>query len=222
MVHAIERPHPDAKRIAGYAVAITFNALLLMLILTPVQVPQGFRLPQAPQASIRWYAPDKPVPPPVVPILPPRADPQPPRIAAERAPQPQPPVPVLVDAGSVAPPIASNAVEQPTVDIPAIAAPDPAPVAGVRQQYLRAPPPAYPRAAARAGVEGTVLLQVLVGVDGRPLQVDVRQGSGDRRLDASAREQVLRHWRFRPAMREGRAVQAIGLVPVAFNLGQAR
>ena len=63
---------------------------------------------------------------------------------------------------------------------------------------------------------------MLVGVDGRPLQVDVRQGSGDRRLDAAAREQVLRHWRFRPAMREGRAVQAIGLVPIAFNLGQAR
>jgi protein TonB len=33
-----------------------------------------------------------------------------------------------------------------------------------------------------------------------------------------AREQVLAHWRFRPAMHGGRAVQAIGLVPVNFRL----
>ena len=73
-----------------------------------------------------------------------------------------------------------------------------------------------------AAIAASVVLQVLVGVDGRPLQVDVRQGSGDRRLDAAAREQVLRHWRFKPAMRDGHAVQAIGLVPIAFDLGQPR
>jgi protein TonB len=46
----------------------------------------------------------------------------------------------------------------------------------------------------------------------------VRQGSGHRQLDDAAREQVLAHWRFRPAMRDGRAIQAIGLVPVNFKL----
>jgi periplasmic protein TonB len=70
----------------------------------------------------------------------------------------------------------------------------------------------------REGVQGTVLLQVLVDVDGRPLQVDVQRSSGDRRLDVAARRQVLDHWRFRPAMKNGHAVQAIGLVPVAFSL----
>jgi protein TonB len=29
---------------------------------------------------------------------------------------------------------------------------------------------------------------------------------------------VLAHWRFRPAMRDGHAIQAIGLVPVNFML----
>ena len=54
-----------------------------------------------------------------------------------------------------------------------------------------------------------------IEVNGR---VAVREGSGDRRLDAAARDQVLAHWRFRPAMRDGRAVQAIGLVPINFRL----
>jgi protein TonB len=66
--------------------------------------------------------------------------------------------------------------------------------------------------------EGTVLLEVLVDVDGRPLRVDVRRSSGHRQLDDAAREQVLARWRFRPAMRDGRAIQAIGLVPVNFML----
>lgn len=43
MVHALEHPHPDGTRIAGYSIAIAFNALLLMLILVPMQGPQGLR-----------------------------------------------------------------------------------------------------------------------------------------------------------------------------------
>ncbi|MEO6138117.1 MAG: energy transducer TonB [Luteimonas sp.] len=95
---------------------------------------------------------------------------------------------------------------------------DSTPLPGVRLEYADAPAPAYPLDALRDGVQGTVLLQVLVDVDGRPLQVDVQRSSGDRRLDIAARKQVLMHWRFRPAMKDGHAVQAIGLVPIAFNL----
>jgi protein TonB len=88
----------------------------------------------------------------------------------------------------------------------------------VTLEYADAPAPAYPRDALRDGVEGVVMLQVLVDVDGRPLSVDVQRSSGDRRLDNAARKQVLQHWRFRAAMKDGRAVQAVGLVPIAFNL----
>ncbi len=41
---------------------------------------------------------------------------------------------------------------------------------------------------------------------------------GYRELDEAARRHVLRRWRFQPAMRDGRAVQAIGLVPIEFSL----
>src|SRR3546814_5623365 len=92
-------------------------------------------------------------------------------------------------------------------------APPAGPVAGVRLQYADAPSPPYPRAALRAGLQGTVMLQVLVDVDGRPLQVDVEHSSGHRVLDNAARRYVLQNWTFRPAMRGGRPVQAVGLVP---------
>jgi protein TonB len=88
----------------------------------------------------------------------------------------------------------------------------------IQLEYLSAPAPKYPRGALMRQIEGTVLLQVLVGIDGRPLDVTVSQSSGNRELDEAARSQILKHWSFRPAMKNGQAVQAIGLVPVAFNL----
>ncbi|MDB6163748.1 MAG: TonB family protein, partial [Xanthomonadaceae bacterium] len=96
--------------------------------------------------------------------------------------------------------------------------PQTGPVSSVRLEYDVATRPDYPRDALREGVQGTVMLRILVDVDGRPLQVDIQNSSGDRRLDIAARKQVLQHWRFRPAMKDGRPVQAIGLVPIAFNL----
>src|SRR3546814_16490860 len=73
-------------------------------------------------------------------------------------------------------------------------APPAGPVAGVRLQYADAPSPPYPRAALRAGLQGTVMLQVLVDVDGRPLQVDVEHSRGYRVLDNAPRRYVLQHW----------------------------
>lgn len=215
MAHAIEHPRPDGKRIAGYCIAIGFNALLLMLILVPMQGPPTLR-PDEPAPQIIWY-PLAQVRPPEVPVVPPEPEPQPPRVQPERSAVVQPPAPVVVDQGELAPP-AVEPLDTAEIAPPTVAPPRTGPLPGVRLEYLQAPPPEYPRASARMRSEGIVLLQVLVGVDGRPLEVEIREGSGDRRLDAAAREQVLRHWRFRPAMQDGHAVQAIGLVPIEFKL----
>ena len=211
--------HPDANRVAGYTVAIGFNALLLMLLLVPMQGAPGWIRPSDEVPKITWYMPDPvPVAPPPrpVPVVQPQPRVQPPvdRLAPVAPPMPAvEPAAVLVENGSeLAPPVPAPVAGP--VDI----APPTAPIAGVRLEYLDAPAPDYPRASARAGFEGTVLLEVLVGTDGLPLQVTVRDSSGHRRLDAAARDQVLQRWRFRPAMRNGRAVQAIGLVPVNFWL----
>jgi protein TonB len=209
------RPHPDGNRIAGYAVAITVNAALLMLLLVPLRAPPPLHMPDVIQ-PIRWILRETPPPQPARPVTIEKPRPQAPSTAAPRRVEspPAPQTAVLSEQGGLAPDVPDVPVAP---DAPIIAAPA-APLPGVRLEYAQAPAPTYPRAALRAGVEGTVLLQVLVDVDGRPLQVDVSRSSGDRRLDFAAREQVLRHWRFRPAMRDGHAVQAIGLVPINFNL----
>lgn len=79
------------------------------------------------------------------------------------------------------------------------------------------PPPAYPAAARRRGLEGIVLLEVLVDPAGRPAEVRVVQSSGHELLDHSALKSVGK-WRFRPATRAGRPQQMWVQVPVRFRL----
>lgn len=208
--------HPDGKRIAGMAAAIVLNAALLMLLLVPMRAPPPVRLPDR-DPDLTWVLPKTEIPPPpVVPVEQHRVPESHPAIA--RPSQTTPPIaPVLVDHD----PMQSQADDHPQL-VPPVqpehVIDDGQPLPGVRLEYAEAPAPAYPRDALREGIEGTVLLQVLVGVDGVPLRVDVQRSSGDRRLDLAARKQVLEHWRFRPAMKDGRAMQAIGLVPIDFHL----
>jgi protein TonB len=92
------------------------------------------------------------------------------------------------------------------------------PLVGAHLEYAIAPPPPYPVDAIRNALTGTVMLRVLVDVDGKPIDVRIERSSGHRVLDAAARKHVLAKWRFRPAMQDGRTVQAIGLIPVDFHL----
>ncbi|HJW45766.1 MAG TPA: energy transducer TonB, partial [Lysobacter sp.] len=91
------------------------------------------------------------------------------------------------------------------------------PLVGAHLEYEIAPPPPYPVYAIRNSLTGTVMLRVLVDVDGKPIDVRIERSSGHRVLDVAARKHVLAKWRFRPAMQDGRTVQAIGLIPVDFH-----
>jgi protein TonB len=163
-----------------------------------------------------------PVAPPrvVVPVDPPKPLPRPPAAVApaRTTPTPSPVVPVVVEDGVLPVTVELPAVTPVQAPADASIAPVPPGPAAMRLEYASAPPPPYPRPDLRAGHEGTVILQVVVGVDGRPLEVSVAESSGHRGLDAAARRHVLSAWLFRPAMRDGRAVEAIGLVPVSFSL----
>lgn len=220
MVHSIrptERPHLEPNRIAGLAAAITINTALLMLLLVPLSAPPLMPMPTITQV-LHWVEarPKPPIPPVPVPIThtPPVAHATP--VHTKAATPPTDEAPVITDTRSAMTIDTDASTEPPTSTTEDVSQPLP----GVRLEYDRAPAPAYPRDALREGVQGTVMLQVLVDVDGRPLRVDVQHSSGDRRLDTAARRQVLEHWHFRPAMKDGRAMQAIGLVPISFNLGR--
>jgi protein TonB len=85
--------------------------------------------------------------------------------------------------------------------------------------YRQRNPPKYPPQAVRQRHEGTVVLLVLVGVDGAPKDIKVDQSSGFRELDKAA-EDAARNWRFNPGKRGGAAVEGYARVPVTFNLNQ--
>ncbi|WP_291299027.1 energy transducer TonB, partial [Elioraea sp.] len=79
-------------------------------------------------------------------------------------------------------------------------------------------PPTYPQAAVARGLEGTVLVRVLIAPDGTTREVVLHRSSGATLLDRAALEAV-RHWAFMPAAVGGRAVPAWVEVPVRFRLG---
>lgn len=83
--------------------------------------------------------------------------------------------------------------------------------------YLNNPAPEYPRMSRRLGEQGKVMLNVLVSVTGSPETVEILKSSGFERLDEAALNAV-KHWRFEPARKGGKAVSAYVHVPMPFSL----
>lgn len=209
----------DIGRIAAIAAAIALHAAALLMLLIPMAAP-----PLAPAAKpkpeVRWIQKEDPIPI-VVPIeeqqtIVKREEPRPttPTPAVTPTATPTVDVPVFVAPGS-----------ERVIDIPAIdssevggTAVGTGPLPSATLEYVRATAPRYPLNELKNGVEGTVVLRVLVDIDGKPLDVTIETSSGNRNLDRSALQHVLKTWRFKPAMQNGQAVQAYGLVPIAFNM----
>lgn len=78
------------------------------------------------------------------------------------------------------------------------------------------PKPPYPIEALRHQEGGLVTLRVQVSAEGHPTKVEVRKRSGNRALDRAALNTV-RRWRFAPAIRKGKPVAAVVIVPVEFR-----
>ena len=76
----------------------------------------------------------------------------------------------------------------------------------------RFPAPYYPASARKAGLQGSVQLQVTVEANGVPSSVVVTKSSGHAVLDTAARDGVLRRWRWPTG-----TVRSI-LVPIRYNL----
>lgn len=78
-------------------------------------------------------------------------------------------------------------------------------------------PPVYPDLARQAGIEGTVLLRVLVDEDGTVLSADVIHSDVTPPMEAAAVAAAMR-FVFRPAMQGTNPVRAYMAVPVTFKL----
>jgi protein TonB len=206
----------DFGRIAAIAAAIAVHAAALLMLLMPMAAPP-VTITVKPKPVVRWI--DKAPPPEVVEIVEKREITQPvePRTVTVPQPTTQAPVfenPVIVEGGSE-PAVETAAVDSGEVAGPAIGN---GPLPSATLEYVRATSPRYPTNELRNNIQGTVILRVLVDIDGKPVDVTIETSSGNRNLDKEARQHVLKTWRFKPAMQNGQAVQAYGLVPIAFNL----
>lgn len=77
--------------------------------------------------------------------------------------------------------------------------------------------PVYPEEARRERVQGTTLLRIHIGTDGRVSDVIVERSAGNQSLDQAAADAV-RRWRFDPALSSVGPVAISAVVPVVFRM----
>lgn len=160
--------------------------------------------------------PEPPPPPP-----PPQQQPEPVKQVAIPSPIVAP-VPLVETIPSPVQIATSPTPPPPQVSVPGPPAPvAPAPAiesAGdLSSTMISATPPRYPTESRRKREQGTVVLMVLLSVDGTVADISVSQSSGFARLDQAALAAV-RRWRWSPTRRGGTAVMVKGLVEIPFIL----
>jgi TonB family protein len=199
---------------AAFAVAVG----LARLIVVPTVVSVSLCCPPHDvEPMVNWAEPRPPAPPPV-------PDARAPSFAGIPVPSAEPDIPQVKDGGKSMDGVVGPEVAGPATD-DAIAPPGddalPPPNAYVwAEQYPEAiteVKPIYPEIARDAGVEGLVIVNVLVGKTGHVL---------DARLDPKRQVPILneyalaaaRQWVFTPALANGRPVAVWTAIPFHFRL----
>jgi TonB family protein len=77
--------------------------------------------------------------------------------------------------------------------------------------------PVYPAAAREAGIQGTVILHAVIGMNGKPLSLRVMNNEVDPELARSAVESVSQ-WRYRPTLLNGEPIEVDTTIMVNFSL----
>lgn len=133
------------------------------------------------------------------------------------------PVTPAVTAPAAATPEPAPATPSPPVNVAAVTAPPPPPAAAPQKvpasalRYRVEPPVAVPRLSRRLRESGTVLLHVVVDLQGLPRSVSVRQSSGYARLDEQALA-AMRQARFHPCTHDGKPVECESDAPIVYEL----
>jgi periplasmic protein TonB len=120
------------------------------------------------------------------------------------------------------PEVASTAPDAKIVAAPVVAPPGPPKEVPVtppifNAAYLGNPPLRYPVMARKAGIEGTVVVRVLVSKEGRPLNVALEKSSGSSVLDNAAID-LAKAYKFVPARRGQEPVEQSVSMPFVYKL----
>jgi protein TonB len=101
---------------------------------------------------------------------------------------------------------------------------DPVPEGYVAPQSLSSNPPAtpsdYPSQSLDKGEQGTVVVRVVVGADGKIGDCSVASSSGYGRIDNAAKLKLCRKLKVTPATLDGTAVASVNFTQVAFYAGE--
>lgn len=90
-------------------------------------------------------------------------------------------------------------------------------IGDISARMISATAPSYPLESRRAREQGTVVLSVVLGTDGRVATLSITRSSGFGRLDRAALNAV-RRWRWAPLIRNGSPASVQGLVTIPFVL----
>ncbi len=219
MIQEIAKEESSTNRRAvrlGVLAAIVFHVLLFFIVFPSYLPEEIYKIGGAPRVyklqQVRFSPPPKP-----------RVQRQVVKPKARRVPVPDPtpdePEPLEMDGSEVSDvefPEAGLSVELPGG--PPGPAVGPMQIAGDVQAPVRlyAPDPHYPEEARQARVQGVVILQTIIDVEGNVRNIKVLKGlpSG---LTESAVEAVAT-WRFEPATLNGKPVAVYYLVTVSFSV----
>lgn len=164
----------------------------------------------------------KPLPPPPAPrpLEKPRPLPPPPLVTAAPAPEPTPPVFVAPPPAPLPTPVMAPPEPGPPAPVappppPAPPAPKLLPSSAIAYQVM--PPIEVPLTSRRLRESGTVMLRVLVGIDGAPRQVTVQKSSGFKRLDDQALF-AMKQARFKPQTEQGMPVEWVVIAPLQYDV----
>src|SRR5579864_6188718 len=91
----------------------------------------------------------------------------------------------------------------------------PATNAAERQRLAEAIPPSYPPLAQHMNVQGSVVLQALIAADGTIENLHVMSGPA---ILASAAQQAVGKWKFKPVFQNGMAVETKATITVNFSI----
>ncbi len=189
-----------------FGVIVAFHALLVWALLTSLGTIIVDRLPPIIKAEIIEELADDEEPPPPPPTI-------------ETPPPYVPPPDILIDVPVDAPPSTGALV------VSSKPAPPPPPVqTGIKiapkvdKRFASRMKPEYPPTSRRLNEEGLVVIECLVGVDGKCQEVKLKTSSGFPRLDEATLKHAPRAWKFTPGTEDGKPAPQWITVPVRFKV----
>jgi protein TonB len=193
------------KRVIGLGGVVIFHVLLVWGLVSGLARKAVELLPAPIETKILEEAPTNEEPPPPPP--PPKLDVPPPPFI---------PPPEISIQTATAP---TNAITSTNKAPPPAAPPAPRPAGVSKSPVVKANAcrePEYPAVSERLGETGTVLLQLLVGIDGKVTDSRIEKSSGFDRLDKAA-QQALSRCKFEPGTTDGKPTAAWAQLKYTFR-----